>query len=195
MNENNLYEFVVLRNPESPQYLLKTILTQRRIAVTNESINFYYPYKELYTRYSIMCSGEQMWGLGFRKQKLDQWISDNYLNTRNVSSGDLHCRKVFVNVIDLTGFDIKKNDIFLVLPNDKAMKELCFGDKIPSTKYYYWRCKGVNSIYCKGKTDKEINDYLNKGYRFACRNNIDVTEKDLFPTYQLIPQPNVMSLF
>ena len=194
MKDESLFEFVVLRNPESPQYLLKTILTQRRIAVAADSINFYYPYKELYTRYSIKSYGEKMWGIGFKKKKLDDWICDNHLNSQNASSGDLHWRKVFTPAIDLSGFDLKNNDFFLVLPNDKAMKELCFGNKISETKYYYWRCKGVNNVYCKGKTDREINAYLNEGYRFALRNNIGVVEKELFPAHQLIPQPSVLSL-
>ena len=74
------------------------------------------------------------------------------------------------------------------------MKELCLTDQIPGTKYYRWRCKGVNNVYCYSKTDKELNDYLNKGYRFATRNNIDVDERELFPTNQLIPQSNVLRL-
>lgn len=195
MTEDSLFEFVVLRNPESPQYLLKTILTQRRITVASDSINFYYPFKELYNRYNRGSYGEKMWGIGFRKKKVDDWICGNHLNIQNASSGDLRWRKVLTPTIDLSGFDLKNNDFFLVLPNDKAMKELCFGDKIPGTKYYCWRCKGVNIVYCKGKTDKEINAYLNEGYRFAYRNNIDVVEKELFPTHQLIPQPSVLSLF
>lgn len=195
MKDESLFEFVVLRSPESPQYLLKTFLTQRRITVATDSINFYYHYKELYNRYSLESSGEKMWGIGFRKKKLDEWIYYNNINSTDVLIGDLHCHKVNTSVIDLMDFDIKNNDFFLVLPSDNAMKELCFGEKIPNTKYYYWRCKGVNNVYCKGKTDKEINDYLNKGYRFACRNNISVVEKELFPTHQLIPPSGVLSLF
>lgn len=133
-------------------------------------------------------------GIGFKKRKLDEWIANNHINAKNESDGNLHRRKVFTTEIDLSVFDIKHNDFFLVVPNEGAMKELCFGDKVPGTKYYHWRCKGLNNVYCKGKSDEELDDYLNKGYRFACRNSIDVDERELFPTHQLIPLSNVLSL-
>lgn len=44
------------------------------------------------------------------------------------------------------------------------------------------------------KTDKEISEYLNKGYRFALRNNIPIEEKDLFQSYQLIPNSKLFIL-
>lgn len=194
MTDEGMFVFVVLRYPESPQYLLKIVLTQRKFVVATDSVNFYYPYKELYTRYSINCCGEKMWGIGFRKHKLEEWISYNHINSKIESNGNLHRRKVFTTEIDLSGFGIKQNDFFLVVPNDGAMKEICFGDKISGTKYYHWRCKGVNNVYCKSKSDKELDDYLNKGYRFACKSNIDVYERELFPTHQLIPQSCVLSL-
>lgn len=189
-----MFEFVVLREPNSPQYLLKTVLTQKKIVFATDSISFYYPYKELYNRFSIKSSGEKMWGIGFKKRKLDEWIANNHINAKNESDGNLHRRKVFTTEIDLSVFDIKHNDFFLVVPNEGAMKEICFRDKIPGTKYYRWRCKGLNNVYCKGKSDEELDDYLNEGYRFACRNNIDVDERELFPTHQLIPQSNILSL-
>lgn len=194
MKDEHLFEFVILKNSESPQYLLKTILIQRKIAVAADSINFYYPYKELYTRYRIDSCGEEMWGIGFKKKKLDEWISINHLNSKIENEGGIPRRKVFTNEFEFNGIEIKDNDFFLVLPNDKAMKELCFGDKIPQTKYYHWRCKGVNNVYCKEKSDRELNDYLNEGYRFACKNNIDVVEKELFPTHPLLPPPRVIDI-
>ena len=185
---------MVLASTNSPLYELKTVLCERKIRTERECISFYSPYNELYIAYTMKSAGEKMWGLGFRKDKIDNWIAKEQLKPNKATNGKLERLTVNTNEIDLTDFEVTKNDFFLVVPDTKAMKELCFGEKIPNTNYYYWRCKGLNNIICKGKNDQEIDDYLNKGYRFAKRNNIAIDEKDLFPNHQLIKTSNVVKL-
>ena len=78
--------------------------------------------------------------------------------------------------------------------NREEMKNICFRGKVSGTKYYYWRCKGLNNTCCKDKSDLEISKYLNEGYRFALRNNIPIDEKELFRNYQLIPNSGIYNL-
>lgn len=190
-----IFEFVVLANPSSPLSDLKTVLCDGKICVGKEDIRFYSPYNVIYSAYSNKYNNGQMWGIGFRKAKITEWIENNGLKSSVYSNGIWQRRTVITNEIDLTYFNVKQNDFFLVLSNQKAMEEICFGDIIPNTKYRYWRCKGLNNVICKSKTDKEISDYLNKGYRFAYRNNIPIEKNDLFKSNPLIaPSKEVVLL-
>lgn len=188
------YEFLILKRPSSPLDDLKTILRERRIKSQADELHFCSSYKDLYAEYTARYNGEEMWGVGFPKAKIDAWIKTKQLKETPGQCGSVHYRTVNKNEIDLKDFDVSKGDFFLVVPNREEMKKLCFHEKVSGTKYYKWWCKGLDNTCCKGKTDAEISEYLNKGYRFALRNNIPIDEKELFRNHQLIPNSGIYSL-
>ena len=188
------YEFLILKRPSSPLDDLKTILCKRRIKSQAEELHLCSSYKDLYAEYTARYNGEKMWGVGFMKEKTDKWIEVKQLKATPGQSGTVYYRAVNTNEIDLKDFDVSKGEFFLVVPNRVEMNKICFRGKVSGTKYDYWRCKGLDNTCCKGKTDKEISEYLNKGYRFALRNNIPIDEKELFRNYQLIPNSGVYNL-
>ena len=188
------YEFLILKNPSSPLDDLKTILCERKIKSKADVLHFCSSYKDLYAAYTARFNGEEMWGVGFPKEIIDDWIKIKQLKETPGQCGSVHYRTVNTNEIELKGFDVSKGDFFLVVPNRVEMNKLCFHEKVSGTRYYYWRCKGLDNTCCKGKTDKEISEYLNGGYRFALRNNIPIDEKELFQSYQLIPNSGIYNL-
>ena len=188
------YEFLILKSPGSHEDDLKTILCERRIKSQADELHFCSSYKDLYAAYTARYNGEKMWGVGFPKAKIDAWIKTKQLKETPGQCGSVHYRTVNKNEIDLKDFDVSKGDFFLVVPNRVEMNKICFRGKVSGTKYYNWRCKGLNNTCCKEKTDAEITKYLNGGYRFALRNNIPIDEKELFRNYQLIPNSGVYNL-
>ena len=194
MRNENKYEFMILRYPDSPLYSLKKILCEMKICVQGDSITLYSPYNQLYKEFPRKFPGEKMWGIGFRKNIIDRWISLKGLNIKQNACVNLQCRILLTNEIDLKDFHIEDSDFFMVVPDRASVEELCFGEKVENTKYHHWRCKGLNNMYCKNYTDKEIDDYLNKGYRYARRNIIPIDEEQLFPTCQLIKTTDVVTL-
>lgn len=189
-----IYEFLILKRPDFPSDDLKTILCERRIKSQADELHFCSSYKDLYAAYTARFNGEEMWGVGFPKIKINDWIEINQLRATPGQSGAVHYRTVNKNEIDLKDFDVSKNEFFLVVPNRVEMNKICFQEKVSGTKYYKWWCKGLDNTCCKGKTDAEITKYLNGGYRFALRNNIPIDEKKLFRNYQLIPNSGIYNL-
>lgn len=188
------YEFLILKNPSSPLDDLKTILCERKIKSKADVLHFCSSYKDLYAEYTTRFNGEKMWGVGFPKEMIDEWIKIKRLKATPGQSGTVYYRAVNTNEIELKDFDVTKNEFFLVVPNREAMNNICFRGIASGTKYYNWRCKGLNNTCCKEKTDAEITKYLNVGYRFALRNNIPIDEKELFRNYQLIPNSGIYNL-
>jgi len=188
------YEFVVLANPDSPLTDLKFVMCDRKVRVDSESINLYSPYKEIIPAYNLKYPEGKMWGIGFRKEILDIWIEKRQIKSTQRINGNLIGRKLYTSEIDLKDFDVSKGDFFLVVPDKGAMKELCLRNKKEGYKRYEWRCKGLNNVYCKGKTDTELEKYLNKDGRFDFRNIIDIDENELFRNYQLIPPSKVLRI-
>ena len=188
------YEVFRLRRSSFRSYDLKTILRERRIKSQADELHFCSSYKDLYAEYTDRFNGEEMWGVGFPRAIIDDWIKTKKLSAIPGKCGTVHYRTVNKNEVELKDFDVSKGEFFLVVPNRVEMNKICFRGKVSGTKYDYWRCKGLDNTCCKGKTDKEISEYLNKGFRFALRNNIPIDEKELFQSYQLIPNSGIYSL-
>lgn len=182
------YVFVLLKCTSTALDDLKTILCDKKILADKDKINFYSPYYEVFDYYTNKTSGKELWGVGFYKSKLDQWVKDKGLTLTTALVENIQCISVSTNVVDLNYFVDEEGHFyyFLVVPNDKAMKELCFGKKKEGYNYYEWRCKGLNNMNCVDKTDKGIYNYLNMNHRFDARNRIEIEEKDLRQSYQLI---------
>ncbi len=194
---NLLFVFVLLKNISTALDDLKTILYDMKILVDKDEICFYSPYYKKLDDYLNVTSCKEIWGIGFYRAKLYQWVKDKGLSITTGLAGNIECLKIRTNVIDLSYFVDAQNHFyfFLVVPNDKAMKELCFGKKIEGYNYYEWRCKGLNNKNCIDKTDKGIYDYLNKGHRFDARNRIEIKENDLHQSYQLIQSSGKVKLY
>ena len=172
-----LYGFAIFDSQGNCTNALKTILCTEKIVTTGGVISIYSPYKEL-----ARIIGKQMWGVGFSLSALNSRYN---LLELDHSNGTL--RRCIINSkeIDLKDFNVKDNDYFVVTPKGNEMRELCFREKVPTTKYYYWRCKGISFQYCESKIDAEITKYLNEGYRFDRRNFIPVSRKDFFKSEPL----------
>ena len=170
-----LYGFSIFNSQGMCFDAIRSILCEQKICVNNGALSIYAPYKELNS-----YMGKQMCGIGFSLKALGKWAEIHQPKVESFFHSGLQSCRIYTNEIDLSCFDVKQNDYFLIVPCRSDMKRVCFGDKVPKTKYYYWRCKGICNQDNAGKTDEEIRKYLNEGYRFDSRNLIPIKEEDLY---------------
>lgn len=176
-----LYGFAVFDSQGKCLEAIKSILCEQKICVNSGTLSIYAPYKELNS-----YMGKQMWGIGFSLRTLEKWVENSKPKVESFSCGSLQSCRIYTNEIDLSVFDVKKNDYFIMVPCRNDMKSICFGDKVNETKYYHWRCKGICNQDSAGKTDEDIRKYLSEGYRFDSRNLIPINAEDLYCSKPLL---------
>ena len=94
------YVFVLLKCTSTALDDLKTILCDKKILADKDKINFYSPYYEVFDYYTNKTSGKELWGVGFYKSKLDQWVKDKGLTLTTALVENIQCISVSTNVVD-----------------------------------------------------------------------------------------------
>lgn len=159
------YVFVVLKPYDTNVCEIKTIMNDKTLIAKSGEMCFYASYKELYNAYSGKFPDQEMWGIGFLVESLEKeqkWIEAERRGGDNDS--ELRRWRVEANQMNLSSLE-EKQDFFLIVPDDKALKELCFYES--EGKGETWRYRGIRNNVCKNYNEKEIDAYLKKKYR--CR--------------------------